>query len=135
MGYGYRNVGFVLDRGYFSRGNLNYLDENGMPFVIMAKGNANFINGFVKEVQGTFEDDRKKRIGKYKVYGTTLRRNLFPTDDKNRYIHVFFNDLKAAVERENLEAKIERMERNLKKLIGTDKKVKEAEKYSKSIWD
>lgn len=129
VGYGYRNVGFVLDRGYFSRGNLNYLDENGMPFVIMAKGNANFINGFVKEVQGTFEDDRKKRIGKYKVYGTTLRRNLFPTDDKNRYIHVFFNDLKAAVERENLEAKIERMERNLKKLIGTDKKVKEAEKY------
>lgn len=129
VGYGYRNVGFVLDRGYFSRGNLNYLDENRMPFVIMAKGNANFINGFVKEVQGTFEDDRKKRIGKYKVYGTTLRTNLFPTDDKNRYIHVYFNDLKAAVERENLEAKIERMERNLKKLIGTDKKVKEAEKY------
>lgn len=129
VGYGYRNVGFVLDRGYFSRGNLNYLDENRMPFVIMAKGNANFINGFVKGVQGTFEDDRKKRIGKYKVYGTTIRTNLFPTDDKNRYIHVFFNDLKAAVERENLEAKIERMERNLKKLIGTDKKVREAEKY------
>ena len=37
--------------------------------------------------------------------------------------------MQAAVERENLEAKIERMERNLKKLIGTDKKVKEAEKY------
>ena len=129
VGYGYRNVGFVLDRGYFSRGNLNYLDENKMPFVIMAKGNANFINGFVKEVQGTFEDDRKKRISKYKVYGTTLRTKLFPTDDKNRYIHVFFNDLRAAVERENLEAKIERMERNLRKLIGTDKTVKEAEKY------
>lgn len=60
VGYGYRNVGFVLDRGYFSRGNLKYLDENRMPFVIMAKGNANFINGFVKEVQGSFEDDRKK---------------------------------------------------------------------------
>ena len=33
-----------------------------MPFVIMAKGNANFINEFVKEVQGTFEDDRKKEL-------------------------------------------------------------------------
>ena len=50
VGYGYRKVGFVLDRGYFSRENLNYLDENRMPFVIMAKGNANFINGLVKEV-------------------------------------------------------------------------------------
>lgn len=129
VGYGYRNVGFVLDRGYFSKGNLKYLDENRMPFVIMAKGNAKFINGFVKEVQGTFEEERKKRINKYKVYGTTLRTKLFPSDDKNRYIHIFFNDLRAAIERENLEAKIERMERNLQKLIGTDKIVKEAEKY------
>ena len=129
VGYGYKKVGFILDRGYFSKGNLRYMDEKQMPFVIMAKGNARFINGFVKEVQGTFEDDRKKRISKYKVYGTTVRTKLFPTDDKNRYIHIYYNDLRAAVERENLEAKIERTERNLRKLIGTDKVVKEAEKY------
>lgn len=129
IGYGYKNVGFILDRGYFSKGNLKYLDENQMPFVVMAKGNSKFINGFVKEVQGTFEDDRKKRISKYKVYGTTIRKPLFSTEEKNRYIHIYFNDLRAAVERENLETKIERLYPNLKKLIGTDKVVKEAEKY------
>lgn len=128
-GYGYKNIGFILDRGYFSKGNLKYLDEKRMPFIIMAKGNAGFINGFVKKAAGTFETDRTKRISKYHVYGKTLKTKLFPTEDKDRYIHVYFNDLKAAVERENLETKIERMERNLKKIIGTGKETEAYEKF------
>lgn len=27
-GYGYRNIGFILDRGYFSKDNLAYMDKN-----------------------------------------------------------------------------------------------------------
>ena len=94
----------------------------------MAKGNAGFINGFVKKAAGTFETDRTKRISKYHVYGKTLKTKLFPAEDKDRYIHVYFNDLKAAAERENLETKIERMERNLKKIIGTGKETDAYEK-------
>ena len=26
-GYGYRNLGFILDRGYFSRKNLSYMEQ------------------------------------------------------------------------------------------------------------
>ena len=37
-GYGYRNVGFILDRGYFSKGNIKYLDDCGYNFVLMVKG-------------------------------------------------------------------------------------------------
>ena len=28
-GYGYNNIGFILDRGYFSKENLKFMDENG----------------------------------------------------------------------------------------------------------
>ncbi len=128
-GYGYKKIGFILDRGYFSRENLSYLDEKKMPFIIMAKGNAKFINGFIKKAQGTFEDDRTKRISKYQVYGKTVKTKLFTKDAKDRYVHVYYNDLKAAIERENLEAKMDRMERNLRKLIGTSKENPEGEKY------
>lgn len=76
-GYGYKNIGFILDRGYFSKGNLRYLDEKSMPFIIMAKGNAKFINRFVKKAAGTFETDRTKRITKYHVYGKTIKQNCF----------------------------------------------------------
>ena len=37
-GYGYRNLGFILDRGYFSRKNLSYMEQNGYSFLIMVKG-------------------------------------------------------------------------------------------------
>jgi len=37
MGYGYKKVGFILDRGYFIKENIHYMDRCGYDFVIMAK--------------------------------------------------------------------------------------------------
>jgi transposase len=28
-GYGYKNIGFILDRGYFSKNNIDYMDTCG----------------------------------------------------------------------------------------------------------
>ena len=36
-GYGYKNIGFILDRGYFSKDNLSYMDSSGFSFIIMVK--------------------------------------------------------------------------------------------------
>lgn len=36
--YGYERVGFILDRGYFCKENITFMDENGYDFVIMVKG-------------------------------------------------------------------------------------------------
>ena len=118
-GMGYKNIGFVLDRGYFCKNNLRHLDEKGYPFIIMAKGNTKFINGFVKKVEGSFEEDRRYRISKYRVNGKTVKGKLFNTEETERYIHVYFNLTRAAAERENFETKIGIMDRNFKKLIGT----------------
>ena len=37
-GYGYKKAGFILDRGYFSKANIRFMDKNGYDFVIMVKG-------------------------------------------------------------------------------------------------
>ena len=37
-GYGYKKIGFILDRGYFSCENIQYMDKCGYSFVIMVKG-------------------------------------------------------------------------------------------------
>ncbi len=42
VAYGYRNAGFILDRGYFSRENIRYMDKCGYDFVIMVKGMKTF---------------------------------------------------------------------------------------------
>ena len=54
-GYGYRHIGFILDRGYFSRENIRFMDKHGYSFVIMVKGMRTLVRDIVMEVRGTFE--------------------------------------------------------------------------------
>lgn len=35
QGYGYKQVGFILDRGYFSKENIGYMDRCGYDFAII----------------------------------------------------------------------------------------------------
>lgn len=117
-GYGYKNAGFILDRGYFSKANLRFMDKNGYDFVIMVKGMKSLIRDLILEKRGSFEEVRSNCIRQYKTYGTTIERTLYPSDEKNRYFHLFYSSQKHASEQELLEAKIDRMQKNLKKVYG-----------------
>ncbi|MFI3215043.1 MAG: hypothetical protein R3Y24_17175 [Eubacteriales bacterium] len=53
--YGYKKIGFILDRGYFSKKNIEYMDECGYSFVLMIKGMASLVEEIVSEKLGSFE--------------------------------------------------------------------------------
>jgi transposase len=117
-GYGYKHIGFILDRGYFSKENIQYMDGCGYDFVIMVKGMASFVNDLILENKGKFENSRECSIREYKAYGMTIKRQLFASDEKERYFHLFYNSSKEFSEREAVEANIERMAKYLKKNEG-----------------
>ena len=117
-GYGYEHVGFILDRGYFCKENIVFMDENGYDFVIMVKGMKKLVSEVIMEVHGTFENDRRNSIRAYKVSGTTVERKLYAADKKERYFHIYYDDGKKAAERENFESKIDRMGKKLKACQG-----------------
>lgn len=117
-GYGYRHIGFILDRGYFSRENIRFMDKHGYGFVIMVKGMRTLVRDIVMEVRGTFEDLRECSIRDHKVNGITVTRKLFPSDEHERYFHIYYNDGKKAGERERLESKIDQMASVLRKCEG-----------------
>lgn len=123
-GYGYKNVGFILDRGYFSKENIHYMDKYGYEFVIMMKGMKELVKSLVLEVKGTFEEDRRYSIRDYKVSGITVKKQLYPSDEKERYFHIFYNDRKRSSEHEAIEAKIDRMAECLHKHEGTKYEIK-----------
>ena len=116
--YGYKKVGFILDRGYFSRANIQFMDSCGYDFVIMVKGMGNLVSALITGNQGTFEKDRSCSIGEHHVYGTTVRQKLYESDTRNRYFHLFHSISKEHAEREALEAKIKRMSALLRKNEG-----------------
>lgn len=68
-GYGYKNIGFILDKGYLSKENLRFMDNNGFGFIIMVKGCKEFISEQVRKQKGTFggasqktESNTKRRV-------------------------------------------------------------------------
>jgi len=128
MGLGYKNIGFILDRGYFSKNNIKYMDKNGYNFIIMVKGLKDLVIDKVIQNKGTFESKWNSFSSDYGVYGTTVKTKLYE-DDKERYLHIFFNSNLATQEREQVQRKIKMMENHLSNNIG--KELENTEIYEK----
>ena len=118
VAYGYKNAGFILDRGYFSRENIRFMDKCGYDFVIMVKGMKSFVNESILKVKDTFEKKRRYMIRRFRVNGTTLKTPVFSSDEKDRYLHIYYSYERAYAERAALETKIDRIAAYLKKQEG-----------------
>ncbi len=117
-GFGYRKMGFILDRGYFSKSNIQYMDACQYDFVIMVKGMASFVEKIILKHKGSFEKKRACVIPEYQAYGKTIQEKLYADDEKNRYFHIYHKVKKESAERGLLEDKIQRMTEFLKKQEG-----------------
>jgi len=118
--YGYRRMGFILDRGYFSKDNIRYMDTNGYSFIIMVKGMKSLVSALVASKMHTFETSRECAIRTYRVYGTTVKARLYADDTKDRYFHIYYNPGRQAAEREQLELKIENYKKFFRRLEGQE---------------
>ncbi len=131
--YGYKNVGFILDRGYFSIENIRYFDKNGYDFLLMAKGNALFIRDAIDRVKDSLRMSSTYYIDEHEVLGATVRQKIFPDDPRCRYIHIYYDDVKGAEVRKSILKRFTMYDRELEKLV--EKKltrrfnVKKFEKY------
>ena len=115
FGYGYKKIGFILDRGYFSCENIQYMDRCGYSFVIMVKGMSALVNELVLEHKGTFESKRVNNIYEYGVYGKTVKHRLYAGDKKERYFHLYYSISKESAERAGIENRLNQMTLYLKK--------------------
>ena len=115
FGYGYKKIGFILDRGYFSCENIQYMDICGYSFVIMVRGMASLVNELVLEHKGTFESKRVNNIYEYGVYGKTVKHRLYAGDKNERYFHLYHSISKESAERAGIENRLNQMTLYLKK--------------------
>lgn len=132
-GYGYKDIGFILDRGYFSRDNIRKLTETGYKFVIAAKGSAKFLRRLMSNAIDDFKPDRSNYMSEHEVYGTTIKKMVF-AGIKEMSVNIYFNELKAAAEKINLEHDISKMERKYRDNINKKIKFNDNE-FFKFIYD
>lgn len=112
-GYGYKKVGFILDRGYFSRGNMKSLDSHGYSFIIMVKGMNDLVDSLILKNKGTFENKWARHIDEFDVYGTTVKRKMYEGDEKERYFHLYYSSTKEGNERALLAKKLRQMKAHM----------------------
>lgn len=121
-GYGYKKIGFILDRGYFSKINITTMDRCGYDFVIMAKGMSELVSSLIMNNRNTFEEEWKNYIPEYDVQGITVKSRLYADDKKDRYFHLYYKDSKNTTESRLLRHKIIQM-RNYLELHANEKRV------------
>lgn len=109
QGYGYKKVGFILDRGYFSKQNIEHMDKCGYSFIMMVKGMADLVSELILSNKGSFENKRSCDMDRFGVYGKTVKGRLYKSDQKERYFHIYHSISKEASERIRFEDKLKTM--------------------------
>ena len=118
--YGYKNAGFILDRGYFSKDNIRYMESEGYAFIIMVKGCKELVSSLVLDHRNTFETNREHSIRSYRVYGKTVKSKLYEDDTQERFFHIYFNPSRQAAEREQLEVRLDKFKLYMDKHLGEE---------------
>lgn len=130
--YGYENIGFILDRGYFSAKNIKHMTKQNYAFILMAKGNAKFVREAIEEVRLLIRLTVKYYLAEHEVYATTVKRKLFSAD-KTRYFHIYYDDIRAARERREYLSRLNRLEemleRKVEKKLSRKEELRSYEKY------
>lgn len=110
--YGCVNIGFILDRGYFSLGNIRFFEENAYDYILMTKGNAAFIRQAIEECIATLRGGYKHFLSEYELFGKTIVKDIFNTKRK-QYIHVYYNGMEAEKEKIQINQRFEKLDSQL----------------------
>jgi len=84
----------------------------------MMKGMKDLVNELVLGVKGSFEERRDCAVKEFHVYGTTVKKRLYPSDGRERYFHIYYDSAKVHAEREALEDRLEKMYKSIAKQFG-----------------
>ena len=113
--FGFENVGFILDRGYFAKPNIQFMDENGYDYILMMKGNKELVSSLIMDNRNTFEEKSSCFIPQYTTNGITVEKKLYGDSDRIRYVHLYFSSSRYNADRTDLEEKLSKVEDVLEK--------------------
>ncbi len=112
--YGCKDIGFILDRGYFSLDNIKYLERNGFDYIIMTKGGARFVKEAVEQCGAMVRDGYSCYLKEPEMFGTTVEMDIFKTREKKKqYVHVFYDGVKAGEEKIDINNRYEMVDKLL----------------------
>lgn len=129
--FGLYKVSLILDRGYFSKSNIDLIMKECKGFIMMTKDNSKIIKEKIIEAR-TIINDVRYYLPEYELYGLTIKGKLFKQDldGEERYFHIYFDEERKVKQKKNLFSEIKELVKAEEKWI--DKKYDE-EKHNKKV--
>lgn len=114
--YGYKNVGLILDRGYFSVSNIRYFDKKGYNFLMMVKNSSVLVREKIDDAKLPLLTKVKYYIPEHNVYAMTKQGTL-GDDITVRYFHIYYDNIRASRERNEYLKQLQKKELHLQKKV------------------
>lgn len=116
-GYGYKNIGIILDRGYFSADNIKYIIGKKYDLIMMVKTNQKKINDIIVRYRIGIANRMETYIEKHEVYGKTFKEKIISKCEKEFYVHIYYDGETANDQRKAIMRTYNKMEESLVKKI------------------
>lgn len=116
-GYKLNNLTFVMDRGYYSKKNMNYIREKGYNYIYMAKNVGCGIDALFDKYKDKVKSNAEHIIFEHHTFGLkidSIDTQLFPADAN---VYIFYND-------DKYHREIQTINHSLDILYSTAKKIK-----------
>lgn len=104
---------FVMDRGFYSADNLNYLVNNSYRFVIALPSNLKYCTDLIKKYRKEIVNHSEYMLGKGMPYGKAYEVNELGFRMK---VHLYYDPDKALQDNEALYELLERQENDLRNM-------------------
>lgn len=127
--FGYEKIGVIVDRGYFSKKNIDELRKNDYAFILMVKDNTKSVQEGIAEEGVSLRLNNKYYIPIHRVYGTTIKKRLFEKDKEEVYVHLYYDNVRAEETRNEWLGYVYKMEKELDKKV--EEKIVKAEKLER----
>ena len=114
--YGYRNVGLLFDRGYFTSDNVIQLDDLGYSFMMMLREDQKFVRKLIVDNSPVIKDNPDNYLSGMEVFGLTVQSKLCK---KDRYFHIYYDEVKAGYSKRRFLNSITALKDELSAIKGT----------------
>ncbi len=130
--FGYKSIGFILDRGYFSKDILHSLRDKGYKLIMMLKDNNLCVKQLISEHGKLLKRNWQAYIDEHDVCGITIPGPLFKDDNEVCYRHLYYSQALELKESRHLMATLNKYKGELDKRIAEgDLKADEAKRYAR----
>lgn len=104
--FNYKNITLVMDRGFYSANNINFLLKNQYKYIIMAKSRNKVLTDLLESVREKIKNKSDYYLEEFMNFGIKLKAKAIGLQEQ--HIYIYYNDEIAQAKRKAFNLKVKK---------------------------